>query len=137
MAYLRICATAGRAALTVAPRPLPRTLSGTSWRREQLRGAAKTHLTKKDFIAQVAETADVDVKTADKVVEAFVKTVMKNVVKGEKISFPGFGSFDSKLRAARVARNPKTGEAINVPEKRAPSFTMSKNFKADVADTPL
>jgi DNA-binding protein HU-beta len=79
----------------------------------------------------------VDVKTADKVVEAFVKTVMKNVVKGEKISFPGFGSFDSKLRAARVARNPKTGEAINVPEKRAPSFTMSKNFKADVADTPL
>ena len=49
--------------------------------------------------------------------------------KAEKYEIRGYGKFKVKLRKARIARNPKTGEKVTIPEKKIPSFKMSKNMK--------
>ena len=49
--------------------------------------------------------------------------------KAEKYEIRGYGKFKVKLRKARIAKNPKTGEKVTIPEKKIPSFKMSKNMK--------
>ena len=56
----------------------------------------------------------------------------EEVKKGEKVSIHGFGSFEQVKRSARKGHNPKTGEEITIPEKKAPKFTPSKVLKESV-----
>lgn len=66
---------------------------------------------------------------SDKDVKALFDTIKTEVAAGNKVDIAGFGSFQSVERAARTSRNPKTGEAVAVPAKKAVKFKTSKTFK--------
>ncbi len=86
-------------------------------------------MNKKDLIDGVAERtgyAKTDVKT---VIDEFVKTLQEGLSEGEKVLISGHGTYEMKTRKARVARNPKTGEIVNVPEKLVPVWKPSKKLK--------
>eukprot|EP00873_Tetraselmis_striata_P019516 jgi/Tetstr1/439780/TSEL_028193.t1 len=101
-----------------------------SWRRDQAR--TKTNLAKKELIKEIQVKSGVDAKTVELVLNATLKTVMAAVAAGDKVALPGFGTFDSKTRAARTGRNPATGASLEIPEKVVPSFTFGKTFKDTV-----
>lgn len=68
-------------------------------------------------------------KEIEAVIDAFVETVKDNLASGEDTNLSGFGKFQRVRRKARKARNPITGEEVNVPERFAAKFQMSKNLK--------
>tara|TARA_A100001015_G_scaffold120287_1_gene133335 strand:+ start:682 stop:948 length:267 start_codon:yes stop_codon:yes gene_type:complete len=68
-------------------------------------------------------------KDASKIVNVFFDTISEAISKGERVELRGFGVFDVKVREARIARNPKNGEAVAVPEKKVPFFRMGKDMK--------
>ena len=65
----------------------------------------------------------------DKVVKAVFDAIKNEVASGNKVDIAGFGSFQAVERAARTARNPQTGETIQVAAKKAVKFKVSKTFK--------
>ena len=60
---------------------------------------------------------------------AFTETVLEALKDGDKVQMMGFGTFEIKERAARVGRKPFTGETIEIPSKRIPTFKAGKGFK--------
>ena len=69
---------------------------------------------------------------AEKVVDMIFDEITKSLKKGDDVSIAGFGIFSAKMRAARTARNPRSGEAISVPAMRVPKFRASKALKDSV-----
>ena len=69
---------------------------------------------------------------AERAVEAVFDTIAAELTKGEDVSIAGFGIFSAKMRAARTARNPRTGEPIDVPAMRVPKFKAGKALKESV-----
>ncbi len=66
---------------------------------------------------------------AEKAVDTMVDSIINTLKKGEEVSIAGLGIFSTKTRAARSARNPRTGEAVQVPEMRVPKFRAAKALK--------
>ena len=66
---------------------------------------------------------------AEQVVDTLIDSIIKSVKKGEEVSIAGLGIFSAKQRAARTARNPRTGEAVKVPAMKVPKFRAAKAFK--------
>jgi DNA-binding protein HU-beta len=66
---------------------------------------------------------------AEQVVNGIFDAITDSLKKGEEVSIAGFGIFSAKMRAARTARNPKTGEPVQVPAVRVPKFRASKGLK--------
>ena len=79
-------------------------------------------MTKKDLVAAIAKDADLTIKDAGKALNAFVASVGKAMKKGQRIQLPGLGTFKVAQRSARVVRNPRTGEKLNVPAKKVVKF---------------
>ena len=90
-------------------------------------------MNKTELIAAVAEKADLSKKDAEAAITAAVEAITGALIEGEKVQLVGFGSFEVKTRAARVGRNPKTGEEIPSSEARLPVFTAGKALKDAVA----
>ena len=90
-------------------------------------------MNKAELINAVAEAADVSKKDAEAVITATVEAITAALQEGEKVQLVGFGSFEVKKRAARVGRNPKTKEAIEIPASRVPQFKAGKALKDAVA----
>jgi len=90
-------------------------------------------MNKADIIGVVAEKTGMSKKDAEKAVGAFIDTVSDALVKGEKVQLVGFGGFEVKERAARVGRNPRTKESIQIPASRTPVFKPGKALKDAVA----
>lgn len=86
-------------------------------------------MNKTELVAKVAEKAALSKKDAEKAVNAFVESVKEGLVKGEKIVLVGFGSFETKKRAARKGKNPQTGEVINIAASTVPAFKAGKALK--------
>ena len=74
-------------------------------------------------------TTNLTQKQAEEAVSLMAGTVIDALVKGDSVSLVGFGTFKASDRAARSARNPKTGETITVPAKKVPKFIHGKAFK--------
>ncbi len=70
--------------------------------------------------------------TAEQAVEKIIEVIIGSLKKGEEVSIAGLGIFSVKERAARQARNPRTGEAISVPAMKVPKFKASKHLKDSV-----
>ncbi len=70
---------------------------------------------------------------AEEVVDGMFDAITGSLKKGEEVSIAGFGIFSVKQRAARTARNPKTGEQVKVAAKRVPKFRPAKGLKDTVA----
>ena len=90
-------------------------------------------MNKTELVAAVAEKSGLTKKDAERVVNATIDTVVEAMVKGDKVSLSGFGIFEVKEREARVGRNPRTKETIQIPATRLPAFKASKTLKDSVA----
>lgn len=69
---------------------------------------------------------------AEQVVDAIFDAITSSLKKGDDVSVAGFGIFKAKMRAARTARNPRTGDTVNVPAMRVPKFQAAKALKEAV-----
>ena len=87
-------------------------------------------MNKTDLINKVSEIAALDRKTADKAVNAVFDALSQAFESGEKVQIMGFGSFEMRERAARIGRNPATGESIEIPASVTPVFKASKALKS-------
>lgn len=86
-------------------------------------------MTKADLVETVAKEAEMTKKDAEQLVEIIFDSIVGTLNKGEKIELRGFGSFRVRERDARKGRNPKTGEAVNIPAKRVAYFKPGKDLK--------
>ena len=89
-------------------------------------------MNKTELIAAVAEKADLSKKDAEAAITAAVEAITGALIEGEKVQLVGFGSFEVKTRAARVGRNPKTKESIEIPASVVPVFKAGKALKDSV-----
>ena len=89
-------------------------------------------MNKSELVAAVQEATQLKKKDAEAAVVAFVDTIKEALKKGEKVQLIGFGTFESKKRPARVARNLRTGEEIKVKASKAPVFKASKALKDEM-----
>jgi len=81
-------------------------------------------LNKSDLILKILESEPtLYKKDANKIVDVFFDTISKAISNGERVELRGFGVFDVKQRQARIARNPKNGEAVAVPAKKKFHFS--------------
>ena len=90
-------------------------------------------MNKTELIAAVAQNAGMAKKDAERAVNAMVDAITQSLVKGEKVQLSGFGIFEVKEREARVGRNPRTKETIEIPATRTPVFKASKALKDTVS----
>ena len=86
-------------------------------------------MNKTELINAVALSADVSKKEAEAVITAALDAITAALKEGDKVQLVGFGSFEVKKRAARVGRNPKTKEAIEIPASVVPVFKAGKALK--------
>ncbi len=89
-------------------------------------------MNKKELIDSIAAKADVKKVEAERVLAAFEKSVIEALKKGEKVTLVGFGTFTITERKARKGRNPKTGQPMTIPAKKAPKFVVGKTFKESI-----
>ena len=90
-------------------------------------------MNKVELIAQIAEKSGLSKKDAEKALAAVIDTITEAVSNGDKVQLVGFGSFEVKQREARVGRNPKTKEAIEIPATTIPVFKAGKALKEKTA----
>ncbi len=91
-------------------------------------------MTKADLVEEVAKAADLTKKDSEQLVELVFDSIIESLKRGEKIELRGFGSFRLRQRNERKGRNPKTGEAVNVPAKRVAYFKPGKELKELIND---
>lgn len=82
-----------------------------------------------DLIAKMAEKSGLTKKDAEKALNAFVETVTGALKAEDKIALIGFGTFETKKRAARKGKNPRTGEIISIPASKVPTFKAGQGLK--------
>src|SRR5271156_6035567 len=91
--------------------------------------ATMVDMNKRELAKAVAVQADVELKTVVSVIDGFTEVVTAVVSKGEPVSIPGFAKFVKVNRAARMGRNPATGEAIRIKASKKARITPVKAFK--------
>ena len=90
-------------------------------------------MTRSDLVIELAsEFKDLTHADAELAVDTLVEAMSQALIRGHRIEIRGFGSFSVSYRAPRMGRNPKTGEAVAIPEKRIPHFKAGKGLKAAV-----
>ena len=91
-------------------------------------------MTKSELIARLAERfPQLVAKDADFAVKMILDALSEALVKGDRIEIRGFGSFSVTHRPPRLGRNPRSGEAVQIPEKRVPHFKPGKALRESVA----
>jgi DNA-binding protein HU-beta len=85
-----------------------------------------------ELVAKVAEAAEVTKKDAEKAVSATFAAIEEALAAGDKVQLVGFGTFEVRDRAARIGRNPKTGDEIKIPATKVPAFKPGKALKERV-----
>ncbi len=86
-------------------------------------------MNKTELIAAIAAKADLSKKDAEKALVAMTETIVEEIGKGEKVQIVGFGTFESRERAARKGINPLTKEPIEIAACTVPAFKAGKAFK--------
>jgi len=86
-------------------------------------------MTKIDLIDQISEKTSLSKKDAERLLETIIDSVQEALKNGQKVSLTGLGTFVVTEKKARIARNPKTGEQVEVPAKKAPKFKPGKELK--------
>src|SRR5271165_927694 len=90
-------------------------------------------MNKAELIDVLTEKLGSDRRSATAAVENVVDTIVRAVHKGDSVTITGFGVFEQRRRAARVARNPRTGETVKVKPTSVPAFRPGAQFKAVVS----
>nr|WP_297436560.1 HU family DNA-binding protein [uncultured Clostridium sp.] len=87
---------------------------------------------KAELIASMAEISNLTKKDAELALKSFIESVQTALENGEKVQLVGFGTFETRERAAREGRNPRTKEVIQIAASKAPVFKAGKEFKERV-----
>lgn len=90
-------------------------------------------MSKKVIVEAVAKEAGMTQAAAEKAVSSVLEAISAELAKGEKVSFPGFGTFEVRERAARTGRNPQTGAEIQIAASKAPAFKAGSKLKERVS----
>ncbi|MGI8941825.1 MAG: HU family DNA-binding protein [Actinomycetota bacterium] len=90
-------------------------------------------MNKGDLVDAVAKQTGESKRVVGDVLDELVTQVQKTVKKGEKVTLPGFGTFERRARSARTARNPQTGEPIKIKATKVPAFKPGASFKTYVS----
>jgi integration host factor subunit beta len=94
--------------------------------REPARGGT---MTKADLIDEVSRLSNLTKKETETIVNTIFDNITDALAKGDKVELRGFGSFRIRHRNSRKGRNPKTGSAVDVPQKRVPFFKVGKRLR--------
>ena len=86
-------------------------------------------MNKAELIDAVAEGADISKADATRAVDTMLNSITSSLKGGDQVTLVGFGTFAVKDRAARTGRNPRTGEAIDIPASKVPGFKAGKALK--------
>lgn len=86
-------------------------------------------MNKSELIKTLAESKDIHIDEASKIVNAFIDSIKDSLLKGERVEIRGFGSFKIKEYKGYTGRNPKTGDIVDVEPKRLPFFRPGKELK--------
>ncbi len=86
-------------------------------------------MNKTELVEAVAKSAGLSKADAGKAVDAFVDSVTNALVKGDKVTLIGFGTFETRKRAARTGRNPQTGKELKIAASTVPAFKAGKKLK--------
>ena len=86
-------------------------------------------MNKSELISAAAEASGIQKKDAERFFNAALDIMTQALKKGEKVQLSGFGTFEVKQRQARMGRNPKTRESVEIPPARVPDFKPSQNLK--------
>ena len=86
-------------------------------------------MTKADLVEKVASTIKLTKKEAETIVTIIFQSITDSLSKGDKVELRGFGSFRVRERNARIGRNPKSGERVEVPAKKAPFFKAGQELR--------
>ena len=89
-------------------------------------------MNKKDLIDYMADAMDATKADGERMIDAFMDAVTEALKKGDSVALTGFGTFSVTRRKARTARNPRTGEPVQVAAKNAPKFKPGKGLKEAV-----
>ena len=86
-------------------------------------------MNKVELVSKVAEKAGITKKDAEKAVVAVFDSIQTALQEGDKVQLVGFGTFEIRKRGARIGRNPRSGETIQIPASKAPAFKAGKALK--------
>ncbi|OGG59638.1 DNA-binding protein HU [Candidatus Kaiserbacteria bacterium RIFCSPHIGHO2_02_FULL_50_50] len=86
-------------------------------------------MNKADLVAAVHEVLGSTKADAERAVETVISSIITTLKKGDEVSIAGLGIFATKMRDARTGRNPRTGEAVEIPAVRVPKFRAAKALK--------
>jgi len=89
-------------------------------------------ITKKEVIDRIAENTNTKRAVVKPVVQSFLNEIIDDLAKNNRLEFRDFGVFETKIRAARKAQNPKTLEQVQVPAKRNVKFKMGRLMKQKI-----
>ncbi|MDP4119399.1 MAG: HU family DNA-binding protein [Bacillota bacterium] len=89
-------------------------------------------MTKAELISKIAETAELSKKDAEKALNATIAGITGALKEGDKVALVGFGTFETRQRAARKGKNPQTGKEISIPATTTPAFKAGKALKDSV-----
>ncbi len=86
-------------------------------------------MNREELVKEIAKSTKLSQKAVSEVLSATVESIQHTVKKGDKVTLVGFGTFESRRRAARNGRNPQTGKEIKIAAKTVPVFSAGKKFK--------
>ena len=89
-------------------------------------------MNKTELIEYVADKANLTKTQTQAALTALLETITEKVADGDKVILIGFGTFESKERSAREGRNPKTGDKVDIPAAKVPTFSAGKAFREAV-----
>lgn len=90
-------------------------------------------MNKTELIAAAAQRSGLSRKDAEKALNAAMETITQALAQGDRVQLSGFGIFEVKEREARMGRNPRTGESMEIAASRTPAFKPSKTLKDAVS----
>ncbi len=91
-------------------------------------------VTKKELIDRIADKTGNKRVVVKRIIQTFLDEIVEELGQGNRLEFRDFGVFECKIRAARVAQNPKTLERVQVPEKRTVKFKVGRIMKQKLSD---
>lgn len=89
-------------------------------------------MNKTELVEKIAEETGFTRRDADEALRAALNAITDAVAAGERVTLPGFGTFERRDRAARQGRNPQTGDTIKIAKSRVPAFKAGATFKSYV-----
>ncbi len=89
-------------------------------------------MNKGELVAALAAKTDLSKKDSEAALNGLIEVISDTIAKGEKVQLIGFGTFERKDRPARTARNPRTGEGVQIAASKAPVFKAGKALKDKV-----